>query len=286
MVGAFFIIFGPMTTVNSLSGGKTSSYLATHYPADYNVFALVRIEDRSCTPKDSGLVKAVSDKIGMEFIATAESDSTLKAVLDLEQLIGKDIHWVTGMTFEETVKKQGNILPNVMVRFCTHKMKLDPIFNFCYNRFGVVDMRIGFRYDEIERSFRQKTAYKTIVGKLPDGRNKWGEIEWRVCSFPLIEDKVSYPTIISWAENSGIVFPRDSNCVGCFFKPLQQLRKNFEEEPEKMNWFMGMETSTKDGQKKKQWKKEMAYSDIKRIGLQKEFVFGTGAGCSAGFCTD
>ena len=26
-----------MITVNSVSGGKTSSYLAKHYPADYNI---------------------------------------------------------------------------------------------------------------------------------------------------------------------------------------------------------------------------------------------------------
>ena len=37
-----------MKTVNSLSGGKTSSYIAANYPADYNVFALVRIEDEKC----------------------------------------------------------------------------------------------------------------------------------------------------------------------------------------------------------------------------------------------
>jgi diphthamide synthase (EF-2-diphthine--ammonia ligase) len=35
-----------MKTVNSLSGGKTSSYLAVHYPADYNVFSLVRTDDK------------------------------------------------------------------------------------------------------------------------------------------------------------------------------------------------------------------------------------------------
>ena len=34
-----------MKTVNSLSGGKTSSYIAIHYPADYNVFALVHSDD-------------------------------------------------------------------------------------------------------------------------------------------------------------------------------------------------------------------------------------------------
>ena len=46
-----------MKKVNSLSGGKTSSYMAVNYPADYNLFALVRIEDRKCTPKDKGIVK-------------------------------------------------------------------------------------------------------------------------------------------------------------------------------------------------------------------------------------
>jgi hypothetical protein len=88
-----------MKTINSLSGGKTSSYLAKHFPADYNIFSLVRIEDRRCTPKDEKLVKFISDKIGQEFIATAESDITLKAVIDLEQLIGQEIIWVTGRTF-------------------------------------------------------------------------------------------------------------------------------------------------------------------------------------------
>ena len=35
-----------MIKVNSLSGGKTSSYIAANYPADYDIFALVRIEDK------------------------------------------------------------------------------------------------------------------------------------------------------------------------------------------------------------------------------------------------
>jgi hypothetical protein len=32
-----------MVSVNSLSGGKTSSYMAAHYPEDYNVFGLLKI---------------------------------------------------------------------------------------------------------------------------------------------------------------------------------------------------------------------------------------------------
>ena len=102
-----------MKTLNSISGGKTSSYLAKHYPADYNVFSLVRIEDIRCTPKDKKLVQLVSDKIGTEFIATAESDKTLQVVLDLEQVIGSEIKWLIGETFESLIKRKNlNFLQN------------------------------------------------------------------------------------------------------------------------------------------------------------------------------
>lgn len=75
------------------------------------------------------------------------------------------------------------------------------------------------------------------------------------------------------------MFPSDSNCVGCFWKPVQQLRKNWDTEPAKMQWFA-------DQEKKATWKKEMSYEQIKTIGLQQDFFFGTGSGCQAGFCTD
>lgn len=45
-----------MVTVNSVSGGKTSAYLDKHYPADYSLFALVRIEDERCSPKENRVV--------------------------------------------------------------------------------------------------------------------------------------------------------------------------------------------------------------------------------------
>ena len=118
-----------MKIINSLSGGKTSSYMAFHYPADYNIFSLVRIEDVNCKPKDKSLIKYVSDKIGMEFIATAESDKTLYVMRDLEQLIGKDIIWVSGQTFE---KVNGKRLPNQQWRFCTTEMKMRPIFDWWF----------------------------------------------------------------------------------------------------------------------------------------------------------
>lgn len=272
-----------MISVNSISGGKTSAFMAVHYPADYEVFSLVRIEDVRCTPTDKKLVQFISDKIGMEFIATAESDITLKAVIDLEQKIGKEIIWVTGNTFEAVNKKAtgGKGLPNMNWRFCTTEMKMRPIWDWWFKNINeVVKMGIGFRYDEQERATRLSTTFKGIVGKSKSGnRNKWDELEWREGYFPLIENKVMHYQVKQWADKSGIVFPDDSNCVGCFHKPVQQLRKNFEDEPLKMQWFLEQEVHAK-------WKKEMTYKQIKGIGLQQDFNFGTGSGCQAGFCTD
>ena len=269
-----------MKTVNSLSGGKTSSYMAVHYPADYEVFALVTIEDVNCKPKDEAFIKFVSDKIGKEFIATAESDLTLKAMIDLEQKIGKGIIWVTGKTFEG-LNKSRKSLPNMQWRFCTTEMKMRPIWDWWFKNIGEkIKMGIGFRYDEMERADRLSTSFKGIVGRSKnDTQNKWEEIEWREGYFPLIENKIIHYQVKQWADKSGIVFPADSNCVGCFHKSLQQLRKNFENEPEKMQWFS-------DQEKKARWKKEMKYSQIKKIGLQTDFIFGEGSGCDGGYCTD
>jgi hypothetical protein len=269
-----------MKTITSISGGKTSAYLAKHYPTDENIFALVRIEDRKCTPKDKTLVQKVSDKIGMEFIATAESDTTLTLMFDLEQLLGKEIIWTTGDTFEQVCLKR-KALPNLMMRFCTTEMKMKPIFEFCYNHFGMVEMNIGFRFDEMERANSQNTKFKTIVGQSANGRNKWAEIEWRECKYPLIENRIGHYQVGQWANSTGLIFPPDSNCVGCFWKNPQQLRKNFDDEPLKMQWFADMEEKLK-----RKWKKEMSYDKIKTIGLQQDFYFGTGSGCQAGFCTD
>jgi 3'-phosphoadenosine 5'-phosphosulfate sulfotransferase (PAPS reductase)/FAD synthetase len=250
-----------MITVNSLSGGKTSSYMAVHCPADKNVFALVLIDDPKCSPKDKGLIQKVSDKLGRDFIATAEDDLTLFAMFDLEQLLGKSIDWVHGKTFDRTVEKR-MWLPNQMARYCTVEMKLRPIKNYC-KQFGHVEMNIGFRYDEKER-----------------GENFQKEQTWRNVKFPLIENKIGHYTVYKWVQTTGLIFPPDSNCVGCFHKPLMQLRKNWETNPEKMEWFASKEI------RKRKWKSDVRYEQIKTIGLQSDFNFGTGAGCQAGFCTD
>lgn len=270
-----------MKTINSLSGGKTSSYMAYHYPADYNVFALVTIDDVNCKPKDTSLVKYVSDKIDKDFIATAEDDLTLYAMRDLEQLIGTEIIWVIGKSFDYIIKHKGGRLPSALRRFCTTEMKIRPIFDWWYKNINEkIKMGIGYRYDELERAERFSNTFKGIVGKRGT-RNKWEEIEWREGYFPLIENKIFPIDVKKWADNSGILFPNDSNCVGCFHKPLQQIRKNWDNNPQKLNWFSNAEKIGKGT-----WRQEGSYEDFKKLGLQTDFIFGTGSGCQGGFCTD
>jgi hypothetical protein len=270
-----------MKTVNSISGGKTSSFLDVHYPADYSLFALITVNDTNLKPKDKALIKIVSDKIGKEFIGTVESDKTLKVVLDLEQYTGRKIIWLTGEPFEDVIKKAGGYLPNIMTRFCTSHMKMKPIAEFCRNEIKeTVLMRLGIRADEEQRVNFENTDFKFHNGFSENGRNKWITEKYRELDYPLVKDKIYHYQIYQWSKTIGIDFPSDSNCVGCFHKDLQQLRKNWDDEPEKMQWFANQE------QGKKRWKKEMNYTKIKTIGLQSDFNFGTGSGCNGGFCTD
>ena len=143
-----------MKTINSLSGGKTSSYIAANYPADYNIFSLVRTNDTNCLFPDSKIRQIVSDKIGKEFIGTLEEDTIIYTMLDLEQFIGQKKDWVSGKTFDEIINRNGKMyLPNVTQRFCTTEMKLQPIFNWWKSNFDEpVIMRIGFRANEMRRA--------------------------------------------------------------------------------------------------------------------------------------
>jgi hypothetical protein len=277
-----------MKTINSLSGGKTSSYLAVHYPADFNIFAVVQIEDLNCKPKDQSIVKYASEKLGKDFIATAESDQTLYAMRDLEQLLGQNIIWVGGDSFETVIKKHGNFIPNMGARFCTTDMKIRPIAEYIYKNIMVDDQpvfsNVGIRYDEKERAKTKKEdrelKHKIIVGKRGT-RNKWQEIFWGVANYPLITNRVTHYTVHKFWQGQSIKFPEDSNCVWCFWKDVQQLRKNYDDENAKMEWFNTAEINSGHN-----WKSKISYEQIKKIGLQQDFFFGTGSGCQAGFCTD
>lgn len=269
-------------TINSLSGGKTSSYMAVHYPADYEIFSLVLTDSYECQPKDKNFVKKVSDKIGKDFIATAEHDKTLKVIFDLEQKIGREIIWVAGESFDNLIKRK-SIVPNKHKRMCTSELKIKPIFEWWFANIGKpVKMGIGYRFDEMERkeNFTTSFKYQKSQNTFGDNRHKWDEIDWRIGYFPMIDDRIFHHMIVQYWRGKGLGFPDDSNCVHCFWKDAMQLRKNFEENPQKMEWASSKET------KKTHWKEGITYQQISKINLQLDFFYGTGSGCQAGFCTD
>jgi mRNA-degrading endonuclease HigB of HigAB toxin-antitoxin module len=281
-----------METCNSLSGGKTSSYIAVHYPADIEIFALCCIDCHNAgakIPKD--MKQKVNDRLQKycshwpEFVATSEDPKILKVMFDLEQILGREIIWVRGMGWEQMIKYK-KAIPNQAKRFCTTMLKMQPIFEYLFKYHELpVKMRIGYRYDEMERAdnFDQlfKYAYKCeYYPKSNKWNHRWTDIQWRVGEFPLIDNKVFHHQIIEYWEDKNIDFPEDSNCLNCFWKQPAQLRKNFDTDNAIMQWSSIMEDLQGNT-----FKEKLNFHQISKLPIQLDFIYGTGSGCQAGFCT-
>ena len=280
-----------MKTVNSLSGGKTSSYIAANYPADYNVFSLVRTDDKKCMFPDAKIRQQVSDRLGTEFIGTLEEDTIIYTMLDLEQFIGQKIDWVTGKTFDEVIDRNGKkYLPNATIRFCTTEMKLKPIFNWWQNKINeVVKMRIGFRANEQSRAktMLNKTnkngflEMKTIVGKRKT-QNKWADIEWQKPVFPLIKDNIYKDQVETFWKGKNVRFAYMNNCVGCFHRNEVLLKLMSDKHPNKFNWFIEAEQET--GYNVRTFKNGINYKQIKNSFKQTELFDDDFNECDSGYC--
>lgn len=274
-----------MKTVNSLSGGKTSSYLAVHYPADYNIFALVRTENKNCLFKDKKVRQIISDRINNDFVGTLEDDLTIYTILELEQYIGKEIIIVSPLTFEEAIRKHNNFLPNIVTRYCTTDLKVIPIANWCYENTDLpVEMRIGFRANEVKRANRLKERqidgienFNFIIGKNKS-RNKWANLPYRKVTFPLIENNIYKDTIVEYWENKPVKFAFMNNCVGCFHRNELLLKYMSEKNEKQFNVFMNLENE------KATFKKGITYKKIKEYNMQFNLFEDDFNECDSGYC--
>jgi len=280
-----------MKTVNSLSGGKTSSYIAANYPADYDVFALVRIEDKRCTFPDNKLRQEVEDRIQAPFIATAEDDTIIYTMLDLEQYIGRKITWVTGNSFDNIIiRGDKKYLPNVTQRFCTTEMKLKPIFEWWRSEIGKpIKTRIGYRANEHSRAKTMLSklnddglsTYKAIVGKRGT-RNKWADIGWQKPVFPLIKDNIYKDQVEKYWIDKPVRFAYMNNCIGCFHRNEVLLKLMSEKHPEKYNWFI--EAEQDKGYNVRTFKNGVTYSQIRDSFKQTELFDYDFNECDSGYC--
>lgn len=264
-----------MVTVNSLSGGETSSFMAVKFPANFNVFSVVCFDDPKCAVKDKIVLNYAKEKLQKfipefgEFVGTAEDDKTLAAVMDLEQIIGREIIWVRGKSFDNVINERhqrvllGNRfrLPSWARRYCTEEMKLLPIFLWWMENIGEkCAMRIGFRFDEFKRMERFSNNSDPCNFKIPVSSSLRGEkrqqhqiFNWRYCAFPLVEAGISKQDIGQYWSKNGFIkaslfeperkieFPVISNCVGCFHKKEETIAAMAQIHPNKIQWFSEQE---------------------------------------------
>jgi hypothetical protein len=278
-----------MKTVNSLSGGKTSSYIAANYPADYDVFSLVRIEDENCRFPDENIRKIVEDKIQAPFIGTAEDDTIIYTMLDLEQYIGREITWVTGKTFEKVIGNHGGFLPNKIARYCTTDMKTTPIAEWRHKHIkDDVTMRFGYRANEQGRAKRMMekvnangmTEVKIVVGKTKTGtQNRWKTIEYCKPDFPLIEAHLFKDTIEEYWKDKEVRFAYMNNCIGCWWRSPLLLNKMNEKHPKKMQWFADREEESGST-----FRSDVKYSEIIKWKPQASLFDDDFDDCDSGYC--
>ena len=237
--------------------------------------------------KDEKTRQIVSDKLGKEFIGTAEMDEIIYTILDLEQFIGSEITWVTGKSFEEIIKQNYGYLPNKMTRYCTVEMKLKPIFNWLQENTELpVEMRIGFRPNEISRAETVlKRAdengiefFNTIIGKRKT-QNKWGLVPYRKVTFPLIENNIQKDIIYNYWNDKNVRFAYRNNCVGCVNRQPLMISHMASKDLDKVKWFEKQETITGN-----RFLSDVSFNQILKFGTQSSFFDDDFNECDSGFC--
>lgn len=294
-----------MITVNSISGGKTSAKLMVDFPADYNIFQLVRTNDPNCKwmkGKDEKTRKLISDRINIDFNGTLEDDEIIYTILDLEQFIGKEIKINTSQyTFEQLIQSRGNrYLPSPIRRYCTEVLKIDVAFEWWQKQFNgeIIEMRVGYRANEmnrmksmLEKCDKNRILYQNVViGKKETKkgvRNVWSKVAWQKPVFPFIEKKPTFKDeIFQYWIDKPIRFAEFNNCVGCFHRDILLLRYQFEKNPEKMELFASFERNRKyNGDTLMGGKYDsLTYDKIKKMLKNTIITIDDLGGCDSGYC--
>lgn len=293
-----------MKTVTSISGGKTSAYLAAHYPTDYNVFALVCLDDPRCKHPDPVAVRFVNDKLDRygfirrfgEFRGTAEDDTILYTIMDLEQYMGREIVWVRGLSYEQTIQTKGGWLPNKLHRYCTTWMKIHPQFLFAHLYIGEpVQMHIGFRADENSRittmlSKTDNTGFlswkEPIASNLgKQRRRKHVTYPWQRPCFPLYHDGIYRDRIEEYWKGKPVHFAEKNNCVMCFHQHPLMLKYRCADHLNKMEWASRQEEALRpNGKSRGRFRSDTTYRKIIDHQPQMRVDFTDFSECDSGYC--
>lgn len=256
-----------LLTATSLSGGKTSAYMAIHHPTDVYLFAPVLTNDPETVIGDCSLRSYCQGKVpwfDWDKGGSREVDLTLHNLRLLEQELGKEIIWVSApFTFDQLIdgsvdkpiarafgrsSTKSAMLPNAKRRFCTESLKVYPIawWLHLHSNGNPWIVNIGFRADEPQRVNGWKcdrtlmTLQCDITGKH-SGKHRHTMIDYRIARFPLWEaGATSFDVGLYW-HNKGWKFPAVSNCDFCFHHRYQEMQTQYEEYPQRATWWVEQE---------------------------------------------
>ena len=289
-----------MKTVNSVSGGKTSAKMMVDFPADYNIFQLVRTDEvLFMKGKDEKTRQLISDKIGREFIGTLEEDECIYTILDLEQFTGQKIIINSSeKTFEKMIAEHGDrVLPSTLRRYCTEELKINVAFEWWKKNINeVIEMRIGYRANEMNRmgtmlkrcDENRILSHKVIVGSKETKKGKqniWNEVKWQQPMFPFIEKKPTFKDQIEvYWKDKPVRFAEFNNCVGCFHREPALLKYMWEKQNDKMQVFADFEKNRKYKNDTFKLNDNITYEKIKAMNLNVKLTADSFNECDSGYC--
>jgi hypothetical protein len=254
-----------MISVNSVRGGRSSTYMALHYPSDLYIYACVLTDDIATVIPDKSLRSYCQGKLpnhDWDKSANREAWQNLANMRQLEQLLGKEIIWVSAEYSFDGMLENHSFLPNSRARFCTTQLKIEPIYRYLYSRFaqGVIVnpknntqdatnlepfyVQIGFRYGEEKRTDNQclPIAIPSHCSLQGQKRTRWITTKnLRVSAYPLIENQVDAVAISAWANNSAFSFPAITDCDFCFFRTKSEIMAQTIAYPERAKWWLKWE---------------------------------------------
>jgi hypothetical protein len=289
-----------MKTVNSISGGKTSAKMMVDFPADYNIFQLVRTDKvLFMKGKDEKTRQIISDRIGCEFIGTLEEDECIYTILDLEQFTGQKIIINSSeKTFEQMIYDHGDrVLPSVLRRYCTEELKINVAFDWWQKNINeIIEMRIGYRANEMVRMGNMLNrcdknrilSHKIIVGSKDTKKGKqniWDYIQWQRPIFPFIEKQPTWKDKIEeYWKDKPVRFAEFNNCVGCFHREPALLKYMWEKQEEKMQVFSDFEKNRKYKNDTFKMNDNITYEKIKGMNLNVKLTADSFSSCDSGYC--
>lgn len=107
-------------------------------------------------------------------------------------------------------------------------------------------MHLGYRWDEARR-VRDWRCQKTklplrcdIQGRFA-GKHRHSELDYRIVEFPMYSHQVDKLEVAKFWVDKGWVWPRVSNCDGCFFHSGSEQLFQTERYPERMEWWQEQE---------------------------------------------